>query len=439
MAKSRVQERSSDGWAQKSLRRHLAAVFSASFLLVVGIGGWAFSQQIASAVIASGVVAVDGNVKKIQHFTGGNISEIRINEGQKVKAGEVLFVLNGNKALASRDMIEKLLAQLYMQRARLMAEMKGETTVVPPPEAEGLPGLSDFVTMEQDLLTSRRLSLAAMIDQLNSRQVQLDDEIGGYEPQLQASDEAISSTEQELAIQEKLFAKKAVGSQRMLQLRREKASYESDRAKLIAGRASALTRKGEVKAQLINMTQTRLTETSTSLADTQRLILENEEKRSRAQDEIDHLEITSPVDGRALQLTVHTKNGVISPGQDLVLIVPDDQQLDVEARIQTRDVDQIRVGQQVRLRFAAFNQRTTPEIEGKVVNVAADAITDPATRQLYYAVKIQPDPESMKKVAGLDLYPGMPVEVFAHIAERTVISYLMKPLMDQVEHAFREE
>lgn len=439
MSNAKMQERMAVGWAQKSLRRHLAAVVAGSLLLVFGIGGWAYSQQIASAVVASGVVVVEGNVKKIQHFTGGNISEIRIKEGQEVKAGEVLFVLDGTKARASREMIEKLLAQLYTQRSRLMAEIKGEQTLVPPPEAKELPGVADFVTMEQDLLTSRRLSLEAMIEQLKSRQVQLDDEISGYEPQLRATDDALASAEQELGIQEKLFAQKAVGSQRMLQLRREKASYDSERSKLISARASALTRKGEIKAQLINLTQTRLTETSTSLADTQRLILENVEKLSSVQDEIDRLNITTPVSGHALQLAVHTKNGVISPGQDLVVIVPEDQQLIVEARIQTRDIDQIRPEQPVRLRFAAFNQRTTPEVEGRVINVGADAITDPSTRQLYYAVKIQPVAESMANLKGLDLYPGMPVEVFAHIAERTVISYLMKPLRDQVEHAFREE
>jgi len=434
-----MQERMTAGWAEKSLRRHLIAVLAGSFLLVGGIGGWAYSQQIASAVIAAGVVVVDGNVKKIQHFKGGNVSEINVREGQEVKAGDVLFELDGTKEYSLRDMIEKSLAQLYVQRARLLAEIKGEEKVVAPPEAQGLPGLEDVLALEQDLLTSRRLSLDAMIEQLNSRQSQLDDEIRGYDLQLKSSDDAVASANQELDIQEKLLAQKVVGSQRMLQLRRERASYESDRSKLISARASALTRKGEIKAQLINITQTRLTETSTTLADTQRQILENTEKLSSVNDEIARLKITTPVSGHALQLSVHTKNGVIAPGQDLVLIVPEDQQLNVEARIQTRDVDQIYPGQEVRLRFAAFNQRTTPEVQGKVINIGADAITDPTTRQLYYPVKIQPVAESLAKLKGLNLYPGMPVEAFAHIEERTVMSYLLKPLKDQMEHAFREE
>ncbi len=430
---------SSAGWAQKSLRRHMAVVLGATFALVGGVGGWAATQQIASAIIAPGVVVVDDNVKKIQHLTGGNISEIRIREGQHVKAGETLIVLDGTRLRASLSIVEKLLAQLYTKRARLQAESLKEKTLSIPEELAGLPGAGDFIRMQQELLISRLDGMVTMVGQLKSRQLQLDEEIIGFSMQIKASEDTLVSINKELSTQEKLFAQKAVSSQRVLQLTRERSVYEGERGEQIAKRSQSKGKKDEIDLQLSNLHLSRQTEISNDLTDTQALIFENEEKRRASQDELNRLEIISPVDGRALQLAVHTTNGVVNPGQDLVVIVPDSQKLTVEARIQTRDIDQLQVGQPVRLRFTAFNQRTTPEADGVVTNIAADAVVDQATRLTYYPVRVEPTKKSVEKLGSLLLYPGMPAEVFANINDRTVVSYLMKPFTDQIQHAFREE
>ncbi|HXV31487.1 MAG TPA: HlyD family type I secretion periplasmic adaptor subunit, partial [Sinorhizobium sp.] len=292
---------------------------------------------------------------------------------------------------------------------------------------------------EQKLFASRRAALLGMKGQLASRKAQLADEIEGLTVQLKAIEEALKLIAEELAGVDSLYGKGLVPMQRVTTLKRQRAELEGERGRHIASRAQARGKSSEIDLQILQLDEDRRTEVSKELTDVEAKIAEYEERRTAATDQLRRLDITAPLPGRIYQLAVHTVNGVVNAGETLMLVVPEADDLTVEARVATHDIDQIRIGQPVEIRFSAFNQRTTPEVEAEVVTVAPDLVTDERSGVSYYPLRIRPKPESLAKLNGLSLYPGMPAEVFIKIADRTVISYLTKPLSDQMRHAFRED
>lgn len=428
--------------AHRSLRRHMIGVSVLALALVAGVGGWAATTKLSSAVVAAGVVVVDDNVKKVQHLTGGIVGELLVKEGDRVKAGQVLIRLDGTTVRANLAIVESTLAQLYARRARLQAERIGATTIDAGDElGRFVPGqaASKLIDGEHKLFESRRAALISMKGQLASRKEQLADEIEGLTVQLKAIEEALKLIAEELSGVDFLYGQGLVSMQRVTTLKRQRTELEGERGRHIAARAQARGRQSEVDLQILQLDEDRRAEVSKELADVEVKVTEFEERRTAAADQLRRLDITAPLPGRIYQLAVHTINGVVNPGETLMLVVPDAGDLTVEARVATHDIDQIRVGQPVDVRFSAFNQRTTPEVEAEVMTVAPDLVTDERTGASYYPLRIRPKLESLAKLKGLSLYPGMPAEVFIKIADRTVMSYLTKPLTDQMQHAFRED
>ncbi|ASY60251.1 MULTISPECIES: HlyD family type I secretion periplasmic adaptor subunit [Sinorhizobium] len=428
--------------ARRSLSRHMIGVSVLALALVAGVGGWAATTELSSAIVAGGVVVVDDNVKKVQHLTGGIVGELKVKEGDRVEAGQVLIRLDGTTVRANLAIVESTLAQLYARRARLLAERIGAESFEIDKDLANFvssAAAAKLVDGEQKLFASRRTALLGMKGQLQSRKAQLADEIDGLTVQLKAIEDALTLIAEELTGVDSLYGRGLVPMQRVTTLKRQRAELEGDRGRYIASRAQARGKSSEIDLQVLQLDEDRRTEISKELTDVEAKIAEYEERRTAATDQLRRLDITAPLPGRVYQLAVHTVNGVVNPGETLMLVVPEADELTVEARVATHDIDQIRVGQPVEIRFSAFNQRTTPEVEAEVVTVAPDMVSDERTGATYYPLRIRPKPESLAKLKGLSLYPGMPAEVFIKIADRTVISYLAKPLTDQMRHAFRED
>lgn len=430
--------------AHRSLGRHMTAVTVLALALVVGVGGWAATTELSSAVVAGGTVVVENNVKKIQHLTGGIVEEVLVKEGETVKAGQILLKLDGTTVRANLSIVENTLAQLYARRARLLAEQLGSDNFIIPENLNELtsgastPG-SVLEESERKLFISRRNALAGMKSQLASRKDQLAEETKGLTVQIGAIGDALKLIGEELTGLDKLYGQGLVSMQRLTELKRDRAQLEGDRGARIAARAQAAGRSSEIDLQILQLDEDRRTEIAKELTDIEGKISEYEDRRIAAVDQLKRIDIRAPLDGRVYQLAVHTVNGVIHPGEVLMLVVPGADSLTVEAKIATHDIDQIRLGQPVEIRFSAFNQHTTPIVEAEVVTIAPDLVTEERSGMSYYPLRIKPKPESLAALKGLTLYPGMPAEVFIKIADRTVLSYLAKPLTEQMKHTFREE
>ncbi|WP_051034650.1 HlyD family type I secretion periplasmic adaptor subunit [Rhizobium sp. CF142] len=417
-------------------------VVAMAILLVGNIGGWAATTTLSNAVVGEATVVIDDNVKKIQHLVGGIVSEISVSEGSHVNAGEILLKLDGTSVKANLGIINSNLAQLYVRRSRLEAERLGQPSFsMDELQAKGvdLEGNKLLIDGELQLFKTRQSSMVGRKKQLEEKMAQLDEEIKGDTIQLQAIDDATTLVNEELAATEELYEKKLVTMQKINSLKRQKADLDGSRGSRVAYRAQAEGKIAEIKLQVLQLDADQSAENSKDLTDVEGNIAEMEERRIAALDQLQRLDLKAPLSGRIYQLSVHTLGGVVTPGETLMLLAPDNRALTVEAKIATRNIDQVHVDQDVDIRFTAFDQRSTPEVQGKVLSVSPDAITEERTGAKYYPVRIRPEPESLAKLQGMKLYPGMPAEIFIKVADRSVISYLTKPLTDQMKHTFREE
>jgi membrane fusion protein len=428
--------------SKHSLNRHVAVVGVLSLALVCGIGGWAATTELSSAVIGEGVVVVNGDVKKIQHLTGGIVSEVMVSENDHVTAGQVLIRLDGTTVRANLSIVESTLAQLYARRARLKAERIGAASFEVEENIADLTSSTSAAKLldgEQKLFDSRRSALIGMKSQLASRKDQLGEQIKGLVVQINATNDSLGLIEQELEGIDTLYKKGLVTLQRLNTLKRARADLQGNSGQEIAAKAEAEGKAIEIDRQSIQLDEDRRSEIAKDLTDVEAQIAEYEERRGTALDQLHRLDITAPLTGRVHELSVHTVNGVIDPGQTLMLVVPENEDLTVEAKVTTRDIDQVYVGQSVDVRFSAFDQRTTPDVSGEITSIAPDVVKDERTGISYYPLRVKPKPESIARMKTIKLYPGMPAEVFIKIGDRTVISYLTKPLTDQMQHVFREE
>ncbi|TAU84915.1 HlyD family type I secretion periplasmic adaptor subunit [Rhizobium leguminosarum] len=428
--------------SKRSLNRHVAVVGVLSIALVCGIGGWAATTELSSAVIGEGVIVVDGDVKKVQHLTGGIVSELLVSENDHVTAGQVLIRLDGTTTRANLSIVESTLAQLYARRARLKAERIGADSFEVEENISDLTSSTSAEKLldgEQKLFDSRRTALIGMKSQLASRKDQLGEQVKGLVVQINATNDALGLIEQELEGIDTLYKKGLVTLQRLNTLKRARADLQGNSGQEIAAKAEAEGKAIEIDRQSIQLDEDRRSEIAKDLTDVEAQIAEYEERRGTALDQLHRLDITAPLTGRVHELSVHTVNGVIDPGQTLMLVVPENNELMVEAKVATRDIDQVHVGQSVDVRFSAFDQRTTPDVSGEITSIAPDIVKDERTGISYYPLRVKPKAESIARMKTIKLYPGMPAEVFIKIGDRTVISYLTKPLTDQMQHVFRQE
>ena len=427
--------------ALESIRRYTIAGIVVVLILTCGIGVWAATAEISGALIAPGTIVVESNVKKVQHPTGGVVGQLLVRDGDRVKAGDLLVRLDDTIMRANLAIVTKALTELYARKARLEAERDGAETVKFPDDLmqqTDVPEIAQVLMGERKLFELRRSARAGQKAQLQERINQSGEETTGLSAQKVAKEKEITLIEHELAGVRDLFNKNLVPMTRLTSLERDATRIDGERGQLIATIAQAKGKIAELRLQIIQIDQDLSSEVAKEMREIDAKIGEFVERKVSAMDQLKRTDIRSPQDGTVFQSIVHTVGGVMPAGEPIMLIVPEADKLTIEARVNPQDIDKVQLGQIAALRFSAFNVRTTPEIFGTVSRVSADTTTDQRTNQSYYTIRIAMPPEQVTRLGDVKLVPGMPVEAFVKTGERTVISYLMKPLSDQINRAFRE-
>jgi HlyD family secretion protein len=386
-------------------------------------------------------VVVDSNVKKVQHPTGGVVGEVRVRDGDRVKAGDTLVRLDETVTRANLAIVHKGLIELYARKARLAAERDGVEAVATPKELADKTGDADVqeaLGSERKLFELRRTARLGQKQQLRQRIAQLQEEIRGLEAQQAAKTKETELIEQELVGMRELWKKNLIPIDKLTALERETARLQGERGQLIASAAQAKGKIAETELQILQVDQDLSSDVAKELRETDGKIGEYVERKVAAEDQLKRTDIRAPQDGVVFQSTANTVGGVVTAGDPIMLIVPETDTLLVEAKVDPKDIDKVQFGQPVLLRFSAFDIRTTPEINGTVARVAADTSADQRTGQTYYVVRIAMTPDEIGRLGNVRLTPGMPVEAFIQTGQRTMLSYLIKPLHDQLMRAFRE-
>jgi len=414
----------------------------ALLFLVGGVFTWSIATTIAGAVIASGQLEVESNRQIIQHPEGGVVGTIYANDGDMVEAGEILIRLDDTMLRSELAIIESQYYELIARRGRLRAESEDLPAIR---FDEGLleiaqqnEEIAELVGGQIRLFEARIASNAQQISQLRERQIQIEELIEGRNVQLAALNEQLGLISEELIDQQSLLDRGLAQASRVLSLRREDASLRGQVGELVASVAESRGCIAELEIEIIRLQTTRQEEAITTLRDMQYRENELRERRLSAIETLSRLEIRAPVSGIVYGSTVHAVRSVIRPADPVMFIVPQDSPLVITSRIETINIDQVVVGQEAVLRFAAFDQRTTPELYGVVTRISADVLTDEVSGMNYYEAQILPYDGEIDKLQGLELVPGMPVDVFIQTGERSPLTFLTKPLTDYFTKAFRE-
>ncbi|WP_346907422.1 HlyD family type I secretion periplasmic adaptor subunit [uncultured Roseibium sp.] len=424
----------SDQFLRRTIRRHLLIAAFTALIVVGGIGGWAAIAEISGAVITPATVVVRSNVKHVQHWEGGIVKEILVKDDDIVSEGDLLISLDDTVTRANLGAITKQLNELKSQEARLLAERDGRKRIALLEDT--IP--DDIMRGQQLLLEARQASIAGRKDQLEEQIRQFNKQSEGLQAQLEAKDAEIKLIDDELVDLDALLAKKLVSKSRVSAQRRERARLQGQYGSLLADIARIKEGISERKILILQTEETYRAEILESLHETRSQIAQLEEQKITAEDTLTRIDIRAPQDGYVHELAVHTIGGVISPGETIMSIVPRADLLVIEAKVKPVDIDDITPGIDAIIRFPSFDRRTTPELKGRLWTVSADLSEDQRTGNSYYTARLTIEDEELALLEGKVLVPGMPVEVFMKTQDRTVLSYLIKPVTDQIAHAMRE-
>src|SRR4029453_5862000 len=373
---------------------------------------------------------------------GGVVGEVRVRDGDLVKAGDIVVRLDETVVRANLAIVNKTLYGLWARQARLESEQRGNDTIKFPAallERASDPDARDVMASETKLFEVRVNGRAGQKAQLRERVIQLNEEIEGLTAQERAKDKEIALVEKELVGVRQLYEQRLVQISRLTTLERDAARLNGERAQYIAARAQAKGKITETELQIIQIDKDMVSEVSKDLRETNDKIGEFVARKATTEDQRPRLDIRAPQDGVVLQSPVPTVGGVITAGDAIMMIVPRADDLSVEAKVNPQDIDKLQIGQKTLLRLSAFNQRTTPELNGVVTRVSADVGTDQRTGQSYYTIRVSLPPAEVARLGdNVKIIPGMPVEAFVQTGDRTMFSYLMKPFSDQLMRAFRE-
>ncbi|WP_299685559.1 HlyD family type I secretion periplasmic adaptor subunit [uncultured Tateyamaria sp.] len=411
--------------------------------LVGGFGVWATQTQIAGAIIAPGRIEVDQNRQVVQHPQGGVVVEIGVKEGDTVEAGDLLLQLDVAQLRTSLAIVESQLYELMARRGRLEAERDDRDEITFDPEliaiSKDREEVEELLRGQQNLFEARRESADSTREQLAERSAQTRNQIVGIEAQEESFARQLALIEEELTAQQSLLDRGLAQASGVLSLQRQAASLDGQLGELAANKAQAEQRITEVQIEVLRLDSDRREEAITQLRDLRARELELVEQRQGLLTDIDRMELRAPVSGIVYNMRVQTLRSVIVPADPVLFLIPQDRPLVIAARVDPIHIDQIVTGQAVNLRFSALDQRTTPELVGQVALVSADAFEDEALGASYYRAEIVLNPGEQEKLPdGQVLIPGMPVEAFIRTDDRSPLTYLVKPMMDYFNRAFRE-
>jgi HlyD family secretion protein len=432
------EERSRSG---EGIRANVLFGLAVSTLLVGGVGAWAATTSLAGAVIAAGNVVVESNSKKVQHQTGGIVGEILVKEGDRVSAGDIIVKLDETMTRANLQIITQQYDRTVARQARLQAERLGLAEIRFPEDLAQRAANPDVETVlagEKALLESRAKASTGLKSQLEARSGQLKRQIEGLTAQRKATDEAAALVERDFKSLQKLYERKLVSLERVSNLQLELSRLQGESGRLAAAIAETEGKISETALQALQVDEDMRKDVNEELRELDGKEVELIERKTVAKDQLARTEIRAPQSGFVQELAVHTVGGVIAPGETLMLIVPEQDRLVVDAMVAPASIDDVKPGQPVSIRFPAFDAATTPECKGTVQRVSADQIKDPQRQISYFVTRTTLDDRDACLKDAKRLQPGMPAEVHIQTGERNVLSYVMKPLSDQMHRAFRE-
>lgn len=409
-------------------------------VLVGGFGTWTVMAQITGAVIASGQIEVDRNRQVIQHPDGGVVDAILVQEGDAVLKGDTLIRLDASLLKSELAVVEGQLFEIMARRGRLEAERDSELTLIFDPLLSDVPQGVSLIAGQTRLFDARLESNMRAIEQLQQQRAQISSQLSGITAQQAALATQSDLIQQELTDQQTLLRQQLIQASRVLALQREQANLLGRVGELTASAAQAAERRTEIEIQILTLASTRREEAITRLRDLQYNELELSERRRTLRQQLDRLDLRAPVSGIVYGMQVFAEQSVIRGAEPVMFLVPQDRPLVIATKVQPTDIDQIHLGQDVTLRFSAFDQRRTPELMGTVTLVSADTFLDDASQISYYQAEVQlNEGEAEKLPEDMVLIPGMPVEAFVRTADRSPMDYLLKPLADYFAKAFREQ
>ena len=426
-----------------SIRRYVWLGVVALVALIGGVLLWAVSVTISGAIVASGQVMVESNRQVVQHPDGGVVGEILVADGDMVEAGQILIRFDSTLQHSRLAIIEGQLNEVLARRARLIAERDGATILTLPFELEdkaGDPAIASLIAGQVSLLEARAASLAGERAQLAERITQIENQITGAQAQQNALQTQLRLLEPELRNQQDLLSRGLTQAASVSTLQREEAQLIGSIAEIDAVIAESRGRIAEIELESLRIDSSFRENAISDLRDLDYAEIELRENRLALVETLSRLDVRAPRSGIVHGLSVHAIRAVVQGAEPILFIIPQDSPLVIAARIPVIDIDQVFIGQPARLRFAAFDQRSTPELNGHIARISPDSLLDERSGQAYYAAELALEPGEVARLGdNLTLLPGMPVEAFIATGDRTPLSYLVKPLSDYFNRAFREE
>ncbi len=411
-------------------------------LIFAGFGGWAATASISSAVIAQGSITVDSKRKQVQHLEGGIVGKLMVRDGDVVKAGDTLVMLDATRPRSMLAIIMSSLRKEMASEARLIAERDGSAAVTYPADLladKTQPDVAGQIASQDAIFQARRSSLSGEVSILEQRLAQLADEVTGLKAQRDSKQRQMEFIADELKGLKQLMAIGQTTKPRMLALERQAAALQGEEGELLSSIARSDKNLGETRLEIIQrekMFQKTVTE---ELEAVQSRLRDLQERAVAARDVLARINITAPVGGTVVNMSMHTVGAVIKAGETIVEIVPGKDSLIAEVSIRPQDIDNVTLDQEAGIRLLAFKQRTTPLLHGKVSYVSADSLQNPVTQQQYYVARIDVPDEEIARLGKLKLQPGMQLEVMIRTGDRTAFQYLIQPIVDSVNRAWREE
>jgi HlyD family secretion protein len=409
--------------------------------LVLGFFGLSAILQVGGAVVGSGDVAVESNVKTLIHPTGGILKALLVRDGDHVAKGQLLMRLDQGVSSVGAESAALGLEQLLARRARLEAERDGASSILFPPEltAKADARASEAIARERQLFALRRRERDGSIALLKQRVQQYQEQIASYQAQIAAIESQMTLIEPELAGLRKLHDRQLVTINRLNEMERTAVQMKGSKAALESNIAEARAHISEANEQILNVDKQIRSDAGTQLAEVVGQLNDQQVRVATTSDTVDRSEIRAPQSGVVDKVAYTTIGSAVPPAQPLLQIVPDRDSMIVEARIRPQDVDQVRVGQAARVTFSGFNRQTTPDIPGQLIFVSPDLTTDQRTGQSYYRIKVRLDADALAKAPQIALKAGMPAETFVQTGDRSILSFLLKPLLDQLRYSMRSE
>lgn len=420
----------------------LAGVWMFVALLMIPII-WSSLAPLYSAAIAPGQVILDSNKKTIQHLEGGIVSAILVREGQLVNKGDVLVRLDSTTTKASFDLVKKQYISSLAAEARLLTERDDKEKIDFPAELVEQQGKDPIVDENIDnqtrLFDTRRKNLEGQIAILNQKILQADEQIKGFEAQIESADSQLGYLNDEISVVQKLMKTGNAVRPRLLALQRNAADISGQKGQYMASISQARESIEESKKNIINAREEFLKDLLRELNETQATLSDLKEKMNANQDKLTRIDIISPIAGKINDLKIHTVGGVIQPGEKLMDVVPDDEKLIIEAKVMPQDIDVVHNGLEASVRLTAYKTRKVPPVSGTVVNVSGDRFNEERTGISYYLARVEVDIKQLESLDNVHLYPGMPADVLIITGKNTALSYLWSPISDSFNKAFREQ